>query len=277
MGDKPNKCVWMWAGVLNYRLCDRDYQCARCPVDQLFRSPASKEPVSTPRSASMPAGRMVPATDRFHDEQHLWMRVLPEGQVQIGLDPLAARLLESADGFHLPRVGTHLRRGAEAFSAQADGGCVAFASPVSGHVLRVHAIAPGRVRPALSRPYSRAWLLVVGVARLEQQLSHFFFGRAAGFRLRREWRLFQQDCLALAPGAAGGPLALPDGGEIDLDRFRPWTGCGYLGLVGRWVGIGARRRSKGGTDRGSASSDPGTDRASGTEGHEPGPAGTEES
>ncbi|HYX31218.1 MAG TPA: hypothetical protein VE863_21970 [Pyrinomonadaceae bacterium] len=27
-------CVWMDAGVMNYKLCDRAFDCDRCPLDQ---------------------------------------------------------------------------------------------------------------------------------------------------------------------------------------------------------------------------------------------------
>ena len=236
MDEELNKCVWMWAGLLTYRLCDRDYQCVGCAVDSLFRSPAGRE-VSERQTAEPEQLQGFPrAVDRFHDSQHLWLRVLPEGQVQIGLDPMAARLLRSAAEFQLPRVGSHLRRGDEAFRVRIDGGNVSFASPVTGHVVRCHSIAPGRVRSALDRPYSRGWMLVMSVARLEQQISRLSFGCATGPRLVREWGQFQQACIGLAAGSPGGVPALPDGGEIDLERLRHWTGSGYSALVGRWIG-----------------------------------------
>lgn len=38
------RCVWMDAGVVNYKLCDRGYDCERCPLDQaLHRRPAEKK------------------------------------------------------------------------------------------------------------------------------------------------------------------------------------------------------------------------------------------
>ena len=39
----PIRCVWMDAGVVNYKLCDRGYDCERCPLDQaLHRRPAER-------------------------------------------------------------------------------------------------------------------------------------------------------------------------------------------------------------------------------------------
>ena len=39
----PVRCVWMDAGVVNYKLCDRGYDCERCPLDQgLHRRPSER-------------------------------------------------------------------------------------------------------------------------------------------------------------------------------------------------------------------------------------------
>jgi hypothetical protein len=32
-----DKCVWMESGVVNYKLCDFEYNCEACPFDQALR------------------------------------------------------------------------------------------------------------------------------------------------------------------------------------------------------------------------------------------------
>ena len=39
----PAYCLWMDAGVVNYKLCDRAFDCDRCPLDQaLHRRPSER-------------------------------------------------------------------------------------------------------------------------------------------------------------------------------------------------------------------------------------------
>ena len=122
MAGELDKCVWMWAGLLTYRLCDRGYQCTDCPVEALFH-PRSEVSAAVsagpePRSAraSVAADSVASdssrielghhrAPDRFQDPQHLWIRVLPGSCVQIGLDPIASRLLAPSVGLDVPEVG----------------------------------------------------------------------------------------------------------------------------------------------------------------------------
>lgn len=41
---EPLKCIWMLAGVLTYRLCDRQYDCEHCPLDAALRETAPSQP-----------------------------------------------------------------------------------------------------------------------------------------------------------------------------------------------------------------------------------------
>jgi hypothetical protein len=38
----PACCVWMDAGVVNYKLCDRGFDCDRCPLDQALHGRPSE-------------------------------------------------------------------------------------------------------------------------------------------------------------------------------------------------------------------------------------------
>jgi glycine cleavage system H lipoate-binding protein len=238
MIEHLDKCTWMWAGLLTYRLCDRGYQCAGCPVDALFHPEGRPSDRLAQAGTSMrPERGLEAAPDRFHDDQHLWLRVLPEGRLQIGLDAMAARLLEPAKAIELPRVGTRLRRGVTAITVKFEGGEIRFASPVTGDLLRVHQVGPSRIHSILSSPYTRAWLLVMSVPRLERQLSRFSFGREVWFHLARDWARFQEACIGLAGRVQAAAPVLADGGDVDLDRLSSWSGSHYPALILPWIGI----------------------------------------
>jgi len=264
MDVELNKCVWMWAGLLTYRLCDRGYACDGCPVEQLFH-PAARA-VEVPRPAvvaRVPVGASA-RQDRFHDAQHLWLRVLPAGRIQIGLDPVATRLLGASETVETVAAGTRLRRGDPAISVNLGGETIRFASPVAGEVLRAHRVRAGRIGSMLRHPYSRAWLLILGVPRLGKQLQSFLFGRNAGLRLAQDWSAIQQECLALASHSTPWAPILPDGGELDVARLGGLVGPAYPQLVRRWIGeerlragrLGTRAPGDGRAHEGGASDPP---------------------
>lgn len=38
--ESPARCVWMLAGVVSYRLCNRAFDCDHCPLDRALREGA---------------------------------------------------------------------------------------------------------------------------------------------------------------------------------------------------------------------------------------------
>lgn len=38
-----NDCVWMRAKVVNFKLCDREYDCAECPFDRAMKKAWKQE------------------------------------------------------------------------------------------------------------------------------------------------------------------------------------------------------------------------------------------
>jgi glycine cleavage system H lipoate-binding protein len=270
MSHDLNKCVWMWAGLLTYRLCDREYQCSGCPVEALFHPEApgaGRVSRSSVPSPATPMNQRLPGWgDRFHDSQHLWLRVLPAGDVQIGFDPMAANLLRTVQWFEAPEPGTSVRAGEIAVRAHLEGSgdIVEFASPVSGDVVRTHQPTPGRLASMLRSPYTRAWIMVLKVQRLEQQLSRLSFGRAAGRRIGQDWSRLQEECLGQPVGSPAGQPVLPDGGELDPERLASWFGSAYPALVRRWIGVSrahtgrssSRAPGKGRASRGGATAPP---------------------
>ena len=39
----PTRCVWMEAGVVGYKLCDREFDCDHCPFDAALRGEAAHD------------------------------------------------------------------------------------------------------------------------------------------------------------------------------------------------------------------------------------------
>lgn len=49
-------CIWMSAGLLSYRLCDREYDCEHCPLDAALRGAPPPPPADRVRLGDIVAG-----------------------------------------------------------------------------------------------------------------------------------------------------------------------------------------------------------------------------
>jgi glycine cleavage system H protein len=155
-------CVWVTAGVLSYRPCDREYECEDCPLYLALRGDAS--------GAASAAGRGAPAApapdgdgevgrflaelgagctlhlDRAYSAEGLWMEELPSGELRVGLDDYTLRLLQPLADVVLPRVGVWLQHGAPCAWLNRGRLAIPLRAPLAGEVVAVHP------RPALGPP-----------------------------------------------------------------------------------------------------------------------------
>lgn len=157
----PMPCVWMSAGLVAYKLCDRDGDCENCPFDLAMRG-ASREraEASEPHADTPKAG--FPADRRYH-RGHTWARRIEARHWRVGLDAFAATLLEPASGLVLPTVGTSVQAGAIAVWVWDGEALVPIRSPLSGRVLESNSALRDRPTLANQAPYDQGWLLEVRV------------------------------------------------------------------------------------------------------------------
>jgi glycine cleavage system H lipoate-binding protein len=221
-------CVWVSAGVLSYRLCDREYDCEGCPLYQALRgggaiaanagspdtAPGAEDPVAR-YLAELGAGCTL-HLDRAYSAEGLWMEREASGEdsaVRIGMDDYTLRLLQPVDDVVLPRPGVWLQHRAPCAWVNRGRLAIALHCPVAGEVIEVHSC------PALAPP-ARWWFRIIphesvalaaGLYRNEALLSWF---------RTRVGAVHEQLDAAMTPpeGRALGP-ALSDGGipTIDLE------------------------------------------------------------
>src|SRR3990172_8942699 len=147
-------CVWVTAGVLSYRPCDREYDCEGCPLYQALCGGGAGGAATGGAAASFaaPAGGDDPVnrylTDlgsgcalhlgRPYSAEGLWMASEPAGTLRIGLDDYTLRLLQPIDDLVLPRVGVWLRHGAPCALVNRGRLAIALRCPIAGEVVAVH-------------------------------------------------------------------------------------------------------------------------------------------
>lgn len=122
--DAP--CVWMLAGVLNYRLCDRNYECETCELYHALHGDAATRPwddTGDPLGAGGTADlsdqylrRLTVGCalhlDRAYSRGHFWLERRPEdGHLDVGIAEHVLRVLHPLDDVVMPRTGVRLKRG----------------------------------------------------------------------------------------------------------------------------------------------------------------------
>ena len=144
-----------------------------------------------------------------------WSRVVPDGVVEVGVNPMLVGLLGGSAEFSLDAPGGHVDRGSPLFEIGRDGRRVRVPAPVSGRIT------------ALNRhPYANdvvtgddAWLYRIVPDDLAREVPSWMIGTAASEWTRDRYERIREHLQhQMADGSTG--IALADGGQVPVGALR---------------------------------------------------------
>ncbi|HWN81204.1 MAG TPA: hypothetical protein VNM87_03840 [Candidatus Udaeobacter sp.] len=179
--DRPTSdgacCIWMEAGIIAYKLCDRNFRCESCPFDAVLRgsgastragghnfgltgvaTPPAAMNIDRPAAFELPARTAFPA-DRVYHPAHTWAQARDSHRIRIGLDGLAARLADRMTDIVFPIRGQRLERGKTGTWLLDETGTLALCMPVTGIVRESNHALHQRPWLATEEPYGAGWLI----------------------------------------------------------------------------------------------------------------------
>lgn len=229
-GSQP--CVWMCAGLLTYKLCDRELDCEHCPLDAALRG----EPAGVPfRTALSEPGRRAShfPDDRLYSSGHLWLRPVDGGgdrALRLGVDAFAAAVIGHCREVRWCAPGRRFGRGETVCEIDLDLGLLPLAAPLAGRATDANrrlSREPGRL---LTEPYDDGWILELE-ADEPADLRVLRTAEAARDGTRLDLQRFRRRvAIHLLDDARVGP-SLPDGGEVLSDLRQMLGGRRYLELL----------------------------------------------
>jgi glycine cleavage system H protein len=208
------KCCWMLAGVVAYKLCDRGYECEKCPFDEAMgQRPHFSSWLGGPRTSD------GPATDSllFHD-RHVWARVEAGGRVTTGLDDFGRRLAGRVYCVELPPIGTRIAAGDAAWTIVHHEGKISLAAPIAGVVEEVNDRLQRNPTLVNRDPYGAGWAVSLAPLDLARDVKLLRPGTEAA-----PWIAAESERLSRLARTTGSHWTLPDGGRMidDLHEAIP--------------------------------------------------------
>jgi len=228
--DESPPCVWMAAGLLAWRLCDRNFDCEHCPLDAALRGPARTDPVASPVHWDYPE-------DRLYHPGHTWVRQEAPGRMRCGVDALVARLFAHVHGVVLPAQGSLLVHGQIAYWLEDGAELIPLRTPATGAVLSRNPRLQADARLLASDPYGEGWLFDLA-GDLSPAVAPTA-GRAADASqesLRQLSSLERRAARALVRGRHRTGATAADGGEALGDLRRMLGAERYRRLIRPYVG-----------------------------------------
>jgi glycine cleavage system H protein len=225
----------MAAGIVSYKLCDRDFDCERCPLDLALRGrPCAGQVERVVR----PIAFVFP-DDRRYGPGHLWARMTSAGRVRVGLDAFAAEVLAAAHDVELPADGDSLDTGDTVCTVEAHPGRVALKTPIPGRITYTNEALGHDPEAVISDPYEAGWIaeLQPFEPAPESALARLLPAVEAKKRSKSDMDRFRrQVAMQLLVGTGEVGPAMADGGESLTDLRQMLGAERYLKIVCELLG-----------------------------------------
>ena len=235
LAPETEPCVWMCAGHISYKLCDRGFDCENCPLDAALRGQML--------AATRPAAHLDRRTDeglfpgdRLFSPGHLWVQAMSHDDARIwrvGLDAFATALIGCATGVRCTAEGDTLQRGDPICEVDLGMGSLKLSAPVSGRFVRPNRVLQSHPETLVTEPYEEGWILelegpdpagVLGLRPAARALEH----------TEHDLRRFRRT-LALRLLAESGASVAPDAAQSLRDLRQVLCGTHYVELLSQFV------------------------------------------
>lgn len=145
--ESESACIWMQAGLVAFKLCDRSFVCESCPFDVLMRhgSERAHGPDEAPAAGLPPAAGGKAVADHLRFDPEAWygagfwyLRRRDDHTVEVGLNEIGVLFLPDVREVILPRPGTPLSSTQTSMWLIAGEGTLGLTSPCAGVIRGVN-------------------------------------------------------------------------------------------------------------------------------------------
>jgi glycine cleavage system H protein len=185
-GDK--RCVWMELGVVSYKICDRDFDCDHCPLNEGLAGTDNNHHKERLRILKESHRFQIPVFSRlarykveeyryFHPN-HIWILADTLYRVTIGIDGILAAVLGSINKVSFPTLGKTVKRGENCCKFHQKKKTFSIKSPVSGQIVGINEVLIGYPDKVILDSMGGGWLMAIKPSDLEEDLKYCRHGDA---------------------------------------------------------------------------------------------------
>ena len=231
--NSAQPCLWASAGLLTYKLCDRQFDCENCPLDAALRGGSlgvsHREEILGPSRI----GRLFP-DDRLYTRGHGWLMAVDRqdsSRLRFGLDAFAAAILGCCHQIHWRNGQGGFSRGEPICQIDLGLGVLSVGAPVRGMLVQQNPSLESDPSQLVTSPYEKGWILDL-TAEEPSNLMGLLRSETAMEKTRMDLQRFRRrvGMQLLADAGLVGPT-LPDGGELVTDLRQMLGGQAYLDLL----------------------------------------------
>lgn len=233
LADDAQPCIWMSAGLVTYKICDRQFECDHCPLDAGLREGMLVGSHGEGRFAPRRTAGVFPG-DRRYGSGHSWLKAagpLDDGKQRLGLDAFAAAIIGHCDGVRWDIPPRTVLQDAAICRIDLGLGVLSIRAPLSGVVLDGNPSLAREPGLLVTSPYDDGWILEFQVLDVAD-LGGLMTAEVARDKARMDLRRFRRRiAVQLFADEQAVEQSTPDGEELTADLRQMLGGYFYLELL----------------------------------------------
>jgi CheY-like chemotaxis protein len=115
----------------------------------------------------------------FISAGHTWVSMEQDGNVRIGIDDFAKKLIGKIDSIEFPNLGMIVKAGNPLFTVKQANKTMTFNSPVSGKVIKINKPLEHDIDLLEVTPYAQNWVCIIDAENLDAELKNLKIGKTA--------------------------------------------------------------------------------------------------
>ncbi len=115
----------------------------------------------------------------FISQGHCWVSMEQDGNVKVGIDDFAKKLIGKIDSIEFPNLGMVVKTGQALFTIKQGNKTITFNSPVSGKVIKINKPLQYDIELLNVTPYDSNWICTIDAEDLDTELKNLKIGKTA--------------------------------------------------------------------------------------------------
>ncbi|MDD8017828.1 MAG: hypothetical protein PHP42_05610 [Bacteroidota bacterium] len=210
--EGESHCVWMDAGLVNYKLCDKNFECESCEFDKIMRTqhhPFSERAVmqSEPTVTRFvdqemtdkvedvivtqlirPLQNISLPDDRMYFRNHTWLQRMDDGSYKIGVDSFIAELINPLVGVVVINTPSKIEKDSPYAWLIRDDETFTLYNPLAGTAISTNPVLNSKPITITQDPYAGGWIMTITTQQEMTSLNRCYTAEEFQYRIENDLR-----------------------------------------------------------------------------------------
>jgi len=241
--ESESPCIWMQAGVIDFKLCDFNNSCETCPFDAIMRNKTmladttassiknNQQESDGLRYLFNPLASLTVDEHVYYGEKHWYFERLSENKALVGFDQVTLSIFPTFTDIIISEE-QRIHKGQAVCWFVSEFGTMCLPAPISGKIVKIN----NSFLNDRETGKTRIWLFIIKTDNLPDELSNYKKGSEAIDYLKANQQefsaLFEKKLKQIQPALGA---TLQDGGETIQSPEKIFGSKKYFTLIYNFV------------------------------------------